>query len=84
MKERKRYSIWMTDKDINNVRVACAFVNNAFITHLRHTSDNDSVMSVIGTLYHMFEQLEIQQESNDDDEIMEHLNELLKQSQDDH
>ena len=49
-----------------------------------HISDNDSVMSVIGTLYHMFEQLEIQQESNDDDEIMEHLNELLKQSQDDH
>jgi hypothetical protein len=79
MKQRKVYGIWMTDDDINNVRVACRFVNNAFITHLRHTSDNDSVMSVIGTLYHMFEQFEVQQEANEHDKIGEAIEELLKE-----
>ena len=67
MKERKVYGVYMTDDDINNVRVAFGFIKNAFVTHLRHTADHDSVMSVMGTLGHMVNEIE--------DQYCEHIKE---------
>ena len=83
MKERKNYLLHLTDDDINNIKVACNFIQNAFVTHLRHTSDHQSVMSVVGTLGHMIEELEVQMEFHDHDKILEQVNELLKQIEDD-
>lgn len=84
MKQRKVYGVYMTDDDINNVRVAFGFIRNAFVTHLRHTADHDSVMSVVGTLGYMIEELDVQMEFHDHDKIFEQVNKLLKQIEDDH
>ena len=60
MKERIKYVVQMTEDDVKNIRTAFTFVKNAFITHLRHTSDHDSVMSVMGTLGLMVDEIEHQ------------------------
>lgn len=84
MKSRKVYGIHMTDDDINNVRVAFGFIRNAFVTHLRHTSDHHSVMSVMGTLGHIIEELDMQVELNEHDKIAEQIDKLLKEVEDDY
>ena len=84
MKERQNYILHLTDDDINNIKVACNFIKNAFVTHLRHTADHDSVMSVVGTLGYMIEELDVQMEFYDHDKIFEQVNKLLKQIEDDH
>jgi len=60
MKERTEYVVHMTEDDVKNIRTAFTFVKNAFITHLRHTADHDSVMSVMGTLGLMVDEIEHQ------------------------
>ena len=54
------------------------------MTHLRHTADHDSVMSVMGTLGHIIEELDMQVELNEHDKIAEQIDKLLKEVQDDH
>ena len=83
MKERTSYLLHLTDDDINNIKVAANFIKNAFVTHLRHTTSHEDVMSVMGTFGHMIEELDLQMEYNDHDKILEQVNELLKQIQDD-
>ena len=84
MKERTKYVVHMTEDDVKNIRTAFTFVKNAWITHLRHTSDHDSVMSVMGTLGHIIEELDMQVELNEHDKIAEQIDKLLKEVQDDH
>ena len=84
MKKRTKYVVHMTEDDVKNIRTAFTFVKNAFITHLRHTSDHDSVMSVMGTLGHIIEQLDMQVEKNEKQYfIAEQIDKLLKEIQDD-
>ena len=84
MKERNEYHLRLTDDDVNNVRVAFGFIKNAFVTHLRQTSDHDSVMSVMGTLGYMVEAFDVQMELQLHDKIEEQLVDLLKEARDDH
>jgi len=83
MKTRTSYLLHLTDDDINNIKVSANFIKNAFVTHLRHTTSHEDVMSVMGTFGHMIEELDLQMEYNDHDKILEQVNELLKQIQDD-
>ena len=84
MKERKSYLLHMTDDDIKNIKVAADFIKNAFVTHLRHTTSHEAVMSVMGTFGHIIEELDLQIEYNEYDKILEQVNKLLKDVQDDH
>lgn len=83
MKERTSYLLHLTDDDINNIKVAANFIKNAFVTHLRHTTSHEDVMSVMGTFGHMIEELDMQVELNGHDKMLQQVNELLKQIQDD-
>ena len=84
MKERTSYLLHLTDDDINNIKVAANFIKNAFVTHLRHTTSHEDVMSVMGTLGHIIEELDMQVELNEHDKIAEQIDKLLKEVQDDH
>ena len=83
MKERTTYLLHMTEDDIKNIKVAADFIKNAFVTHLRHTTSHEAVMSVMGTFGHMIEELDLQIEYNDYDKILEQVNKLLKEVQND-
>ncbi len=83
MKERTSYLLHLTDDDINNIKVAANFIKNAFVTHLRHTTSHEDVMSVMGTFGHMIEELDMQVELNGHDKMLQQVNELLKQIKDD-
>jgi len=83
MKERTSYLLHLTDDDINNIKVAANFIKNAFVTHLRHTTSHEDVMSVMGTFGHMIGELDMQVELNGHDKMLQQVNELLKQIKDD-